>query len=220
MPHNLQLIKNTSLLKPLPDQDILTNLQNATFKIVSYKKNSVLHFQGEPCRKLEVILSGQVAVERIDESGNLLTIAQFYSDDLLGGNLLFSKNPYYPLTVTTQSPSTLLEINKDVLFQLLYGNADFLRTYLEFVSDHTFILGDKIKRYVNRTIRESIMGYLKHECQKQNSNRIKLEMTKKAFAEKIGVQRTSLSRELAKMKKEGLILSDRDSITLLRDSTK
>ncbi|HPE16011.1 MAG TPA: helix-turn-helix domain-containing protein, partial [Oscillospiraceae bacterium] len=40
-------------------------------------------------------------------------------------------------------------------------------------------------------------------------------MTKKALAERIGVQRTSLSRELAKMRDDGLIKFDIDSIELL-----
>lgn len=210
------LIKKAVLLNPLSEEDIQTNLDNGRFRVVSYKKNSVVHFDGEPCRKLEIILSGKVAVQRIDESGNLLTISDFYNDDILGGNLLFSRNPHYPMTVTTLSATVILEIDKDVLFELFCHNCAFLRTYLEFVSDHAYILGDKIKHYVNKTIRESITSYLKHESKKQNSNHIKLIITKKALAEKIGVQRTSLSRELAKMKKDGLILFDTDSVTLLK----
>ena len=50
---------------------------------------------------------------------------------------------------------------------------------------------------------------------KQNSNIIKLNMTKKALAERIGVQRTSLSRELAKMREDGLIEFTPVSISLL-----
>ena len=60
------------------------------------------------------------------------------------------------------------------------------------------------------------MNYLNYESKKQNSNCIKLNITKKAIAEKIGVQRTSLSRELAKMRKDGLIQFDSDMITLLK----
>ena len=186
------------------------------FKVTSYKKSSVVHFDGETCNKLEIILSGKVVVDRIDESGNLLTISEFYNDDILGGNLLFSKNPYYPMTISTQLPTNILEIEREVLFELLCNNPIFLRTYLELTSDRAFILGDKIKHYINKTIRESIMSYLNYESKKQNSNHIKLNTTKKALAEKIGVQRTSLSRELAKMREDGLILFDTDSITLLK----
>ena len=215
MNKNIDLIKSTVLTKFLSDEDILTNLESGKFKVTSYKKSSVVHFDGETCNKLEIILSGKVVVDRIGESGNLLTISEFYNDDILGGNLLFSKNPCYPMTVLTQLPTDILEIDRETLFELFCNNPIFLRTYLELTSDRAFILGDKIKHYINKTIRESIMSYLNYESKKQNSNHIKLNTTKKALAEKIGVQRTSLSRELAKMREDGLILFDSDSITLL-----
>lgn len=216
MYRNINLIRKITLLNSLSDKDILASLKNGKFKIVSYKKNSVIHFDGELCRKLEIILSGKVVVNRIDESGNLLTISEFYSNDILGGNLLFSKNPYYPMTISTQLSTEILEIDREMLFELFCHNPRFLQNYLGLISDHAFILGDKIKHYVNKTIRESIMNYLNYESKKQNSNQIKLDITKKALAEKIGIQRTSLSRELAKMRKDGLIIFDRDSITLLK----
>ncbi|QHA01042.1 Crp/Fnr family transcriptional regulator [Dehalobacter restrictus] len=216
MTKNINLIRSTTLIKFLSGDDILTNLKSGKFKVTSYKKSSVVHFDGETCSKLEIILSGRVAVDRIDESGNLLTISEFYNDDILGGNLLFSKYPYYPMTVLTQLPTDILEIDREALFELFCNNPVFLRTYLELTSDRAFILGNKIKHYINKTIRESIMNYLNYESKIQNSNHIKLNTTKKSLAEKIGVQRTSLSRELAKMREDGLILFDTDSITLLK----
>ena len=216
MTKNINLIRSTTLIKSLSGEDILTNLKSGKFKVTSYKKSSVVHFDGERCSKLEIILSGKVVVDRIGESGNLLTISEFYNDDILGGNLLFSKYPYYPMTVLTQLPTDILEIDRETLFELFCNNPIFLRTYLELTSDRAFILGNKIKHYINKTIRESIMNYLNYESKIQNSNRIKLNTTKKSLAEKIGVQRTSLSRELEKMRDDGLILLDTDSITLLK----
>ena len=213
---NIDLIRNTTLIKSLSYGDVNTNRINGKLKIVSYKQNSVIHFDRELCSTLEIIISGKVVIDRIEESGNLLTISEFYKDDILGGNLLFSKNPYYPMTVSTQLSTDILEIDKEVLFELFCNNPVFLRTYLELTSDRAFILGDKIKHYVNKTIRESIMNYLNYESKKQKSNHIKLNITKKALAERIGVQRTSLSRELAKMRKDGLIVFDRNSITILK----
>ena len=211
----LIIMGETDLLKSLSKEQISAYLIDGSFKIAAYGKNSVIHFEGEICSKLDIILSGKVVVERIDQSGGLMTVAEFYGNDILGGNLLFSKNPHYPMTITAQQPAVILEINKERLFQLFSDNHQFLRTYLELVSDHAFILGDKIKHYVNRTIRESIINFLKYESKMQNTNRIKLNMTKKALAEKIGIQRTSLSRELAKMRNDGLIVYDSQSIELL-----
>lgn len=208
-------MKKTVLLRSLSADEIKTCLTEGSFKTTVYGKNNIVHFDGELCSKLEIILSGRVVVERIDESGNLMTVAEFLSDDILGGNLLFSKNPHYPMTITAKQPSAILEINRDRLFQLFSDNHVFLKSYLEFVSDHATILGDRIKHYVNRTIRESVISFLNYERKKQKSNIIILNISKKALAEKIGVQRTSLSRELAKMRDEGLINFNSDYMELL-----
>ena len=216
----LELIRQIDLIKSIEPQEIDLYLTEGSCKITQYGKNNIVHFVGEVCSKLEIILSGKVVIERIDESGNLMTIAEFFNGDVLGGNLMFSKNPYYPMTVTAKEATLILEINKDRLFSLFSDNHEFLKSYLEYVSDHTVILGDRIKHYVNRTLRESIVSYLNYECKKQNSNIIKLSMTIKALAERIGVQRTSLSRELAKMREDGLIEFTPVSISLLHKSIK
>ncbi len=215
MKKNMELMGQIDLMKSITPQEIESYLIEGSCKITQYKKNNIVHFVGEVCSKLEIILSGKVVIERIDESGNLMTIAEFLGGDVLGGNLMFSKNPYYPMTVTAKEATLILEINKDRLFRLFSDNHEFLSSYLEYVSDHTVILGDRIKHYVNRTIRESIISYLNFEAKKQNSSIIKLSMTKKALAERIGVQRTSLSRELAKMREDGLIEFTPVSISLL-----
>ena len=213
----LELMRQIDLIKSIKPEEIESYLSEGSCKITQYGKNNIVHFVGEVCSKFEIILSGKVVIERIDESGNLMTIAEFYGGDVLGGNLMFSKNPYYPMTVTSKDATLILEINKNRLFSLFSDNHEFLKSYLEYVSDHTVILGDRIKHYVNRTIRESILSYLDYECKKQNSNIIKLNLTKKALAERIGVQRTSLSRELAKMREDGLIEFTPVSISLLHN---
>ncbi|TAH74716.1 MAG: Crp/Fnr family transcriptional regulator [Anaerolineaceae bacterium] len=215
MQHNIEQIKDLTLLNSLSDEVITSNIKNKKFKLTSYKKNSIIHFDGERCTKLEIILSGKVVIDSIDEDGNLLTISNFYNNDILGGNLVFSRNPYYPMTISAQLASDILEIEKDVLFDLFGDNPNFLYTYLELISDNAFILSEKIKHYINKTLREKIMSYLDYKSKNQNSDHIKLRITKKALAEKLGVARTSLSRELAKMRDEGIITFDRDSITLL-----
>lgn len=66
-----------------------------------------------------------------------------------------------------------------------------------------------------KSIRQCIIDFLIYESYMQKSKTIKLEMTKKDLAEKFGIQRSSLSRELNKMRKEGLIEYDAHSITLI-----
>jgi CRP/FNR family transcriptional regulator, dissimilatory nitrate respiration regulator len=209
------ILQNSTLLSTIPWNDLAHYINTKAFNLLTYEKNRILHFDGDPCHFLEIILTGNIIVERIDEPGNLMTISVFFPDDMLGGNLIFSKNPAYPMTVRALTEVTLLQINQSLLFDLCSTNTHFLRLFLQTVSDHALLLGDKIKHTLNRTIRESITAYLKQEYHLQHTLTIQLNTTKKALADRIGVQRTSLSRELQKMKQEGLILVDTLSITIL-----
>ena len=210
-----KLLNNITLLKDVDKDFIKDCFKTGQFRVSKYNKNTIVHIENDKCEKFEIILAGRVVVERLDESGGILTVAEFYENDVLGGNLLFSRNPHYPMTITTKQKTIVLEITKDIILKLCSCNNEFLKKFLEYVSDHTTMLSFKIKQHMNKTIRESLLIYLEHERINQNTNKIRLKMTKKELAEKIGVQRTSLSRELAKMKKDGIIDFDADSITVL-----
>lgn len=203
------------LLRAIPKDQLNEYLENQSMQIKVFSKTEVIHFEADPCIGVEIILEGQVVVEHIDESGYLMTITAFNPDEILGANLVFSKNPFYPMTVTCKTEATLLLIQKELLFTLCSTIPDFLMLFLAYISDHTLLLGHKIKHNVNRSIRESLLAFLKNEYHKQNTYSILLPMTKKALADQIGVQRTSLSRELQKMKNEGLISLGIHSIIIL-----
>jgi len=215
MKSSVPRIFTATLLQELDPEDIQKYLKDNRFMIRTYAKDAVIHFEDEPCLQLEVIVSGEIAVERIDESGKLLTVAEFLANDILGGNIIFSHTLRYPMTITAKQTSVILGIDKELLFELFCANPAFLRRYLEYISDHSTVLSFKIRNDVNRTIKESVLRFLERERKKQNTNRIMLGMTKKALADRMGVQRTSLSRELAKMKKDGIVDFDADSITIL-----
>ena len=167
---------------------------------------------------MEIILTGEVLIERTDASGNLMTVAHCYRDDLLGGNLLFSKNPHYPMALMAAQDTVLLTIDKNLLFELLSQCPPFLQIYLELSSDRANVLGNQIRQYVNQPIRVSLIHYIQQEYGRQKSNPIRLNISKKMLAEKLGVQRTSISRELAKMRQESLVIYDKYSITVLDEN--
>ncbi len=208
-----------SLLKTIPESYWEQNLNhNNQIETKNYAQGEIIHFDGDNCTSIDIILSGQVFIERIDDAGNLMRITEFYPDDVLGGNLLFSKNPCYPMMVTAKTEVTLLSITKNLVFNFCATNKEFLKVYLEYISDHSLLLGDKLKHYVNRSIRESVIAYLKSEYNVQKNQTLQLRLSKKELADRMGVQRTSLSRELQKMKNEGLVEYDKSSISILDQS--
>jgi CRP-like cAMP-binding protein len=166
---------------------------------------SIIHFPEEECLQVELILEGKVVIERYDFEGRNLRVAQLNKGSIIGGNLLFSRNPRYMLQVLALTETRLLVLTKENLLNLISQKTEFLQRYLEFMSDNAFLLGNKLNNFAKKTIRESLMIYLLDEKRKQQSNNIILPNSKKDIATFIGVQRTSVSRELAKMRNEGLI---------------
>lgn len=210
----LNILKLTGLFDGFTTAQLLDLFKTNQYTITQYKKGSIVHFESEACNSWDIILKGEVIVQKIDEKGNVLTVTEFRVGDTIGGNLLFSKYPYYPMSVLAKSDTDILHINKSFVLMLCQISQDFLMQFLTCISDKTFILTSKIKSISMKSIRECIIEFLNYEYYSQKNKEIKLHMTKKELAERLGIQRTSLSRELNKMKKDGLVDYDARSITI------
>ena len=173
-----------------------------------------MHLQNEKCDNLDIILSGTVSVQKIDSAGDMLTICNFMAGDIMGENLLFSHRNSYPVTAIAKYDTEILQIKKDLILMLCQNNINFLNSFLQSISDKTLILTDKIKTLTLKTIRQCIIEFLLYEYHLQKCTTIKLNYSKKELAEKIGVQRPSLFRELNKMRKDGLLTYDSRSIII------
>lgn len=211
----MPLLKKIDLFKNIPFEDINHLLTKDLYDIKNYRKNSVIYFQNEKCTSFDIIFKGTILVQGIDSKGNVLTISDFTVGDVLGENLLFSHRNYYPMTVLTKTDATILHLKKDLILKLCQIDINFLNNFLKSICDKTLILTDKIKSLSMKTIRQCITDFLIYESYSQNSKIVKLELTKKELAEKFGIQRPSLSRELNKMRRAGLIEYDAHSITII-----
>lgn len=206
------IIKLNPLFRSLSSDELTELFNTSNFKAANYKKGSIIHFQNEKPRFLDVILSGTVLAQSIDEEGNVLTVSELTKGELIGLNLLFSQKSHYPLMIIAKTATEVLHLEKTIIPELCMKNKAFLLLILEYLSDRSVFLTDKIKMMSGKSIRQMLLEFLTYEHYSQKSTRIKLPLTKKEMAEKFGVQRTSLSRELQKMRDEGLIEFDRNYI--------
>ncbi len=211
----IPLLQKINLFKDLSFKEIDHLFTKDLYEIKNYKKNAIIYFQNEKCIRFDIILKGTILVQEIDLKGNALTISDFTVGDVIGGNLLFSHKNFYPMTVLAKTDATILHIKKELVLKFCQNNIIFLVNFLESISDKTLILTDKIKALSMKTIRQCIIDFLIYESYSQNSSVVKLEFTKKELAEKFGIQRPSLSRELNKMRRDGLIDYDAHSITII-----
>ncbi len=210
----LQIISHTDLFSSFYGDQLAKLFKGALYHVSEHNKNSIVYMQNERCNTMDVILKGELAVQRIDENGRVLTISSFFAGDVIGGNLLFAQRNIFPMTITCKSHSEILHIDKELVIKLCQANKEFLTKFLRSISDKALILTDKINFISMKTIRQRIIDFLVFEYFYQKNPVIHLKTSKKELAERFGVRRPSLSRELAKMRSEGLIEFDAKTITI------
>lgn len=211
----IDLLKMTELFKSIPDKTIAELLEQQTKRTRQYNKGQLIHIESEKCINLEIILKGSVKVQKNDENGNILTIVEFEALDDIGGNLLFGDQNSYLMNVVAKTDCEIFNIHYDNIIDLCQKNRDFLLAFLKTISTKANVLGRTIKKISHKSIRDKITDYIKYEMAIQNKKTIKLTCSKTELAERFGIQRTSLSRELQKMKNEGIIEYNKDTIKII-----
>ncbi|WP_163192737.1 Crp/Fnr family transcriptional regulator [Clostridium thermarum] len=210
----VDLIK-TPLFRDFKQEELMEFFASCDYSITSYGKDDIIFIEDETCSNLSIVLEGMVEIQKIDPSGKVLTVAQFERGDTFGENLIFGDKNLYPMTVVSKSKSTVLHIPKASVVVLCQKNTTFLYQLLRTLSNRAVNLSSKLKQVTLKTIRQKICEFLFNQHQKTGKVLIKLGMSKREWADKMGVQRPSLSRELIKMKEEGIIDYDKDTIMIL-----
>lgn len=210
----IDIIKNATLFNSFTNENLDMLFSKIPYKVENYSKGDVILAEDDTCNTLNLILEGTVEIQKNDSSGKILSIAEFTIGDIFGEMLIFADKNSSPINAISKTKSTVLHINKTSVISLCQQNESFLNEYLRIISNKAMILNLKLKEVTLKTIRQKISEYLMQRYEEQHSLVIKLNMTKKDWADKIGVQRPSLSRELIKMKEEGIIHFNKNIITI------
>lgn len=180
----------------------------------SYNKGQIIYLEGDSCESADFIAGGSLHVKRHDIEGRTFMIERFTTGDMIGANLLFSSDAVYPMTIIAESDCTIISIEKRQILDWCQGSTAFLESYLNEISDKTKVLVRAVKKISTGTLRENLMVYFEELTESQLGTdevgdkavkRIRLPITKKELAERYGVARTSLSRELKRMEDDGII---------------
>lgn len=171
----------------------------------SFQKNSVLYAPGDQATMLYIILSGCVIIQHYHYDGQLITLTELTHGQTIGGNRMFSSDPIFPMTITAKSDVEVIKLSKDEVMHLCQTNHDFLELLLRDVADKSDLLSKRFKNLSFMTIEDKVQHYLKHLYTLQKRDNLELPFSKKEWAEKMGVSRTSLSRVLQKIQENGSI---------------
>lgn len=211
----ISIISSSSLFKTLKQDRIIEIFNNFRYTLVEYLKSAIIASEEDECNSLGILLQGRIEIQKIYPSGRMATLATFSPGDTFGEALVFSKSMLYPSTITTIEPVKVLFINRTCILHICSRYPEVLSGFMELLSNRILMLSKKLTELSYDTIRQKICIFLLEENKKQKSKRIKPFISRKRMAEHMGIQRPSLSRELAKMRNEGLISFDREHITII-----
>lgn len=204
---NILNIDENSLKKCIAKNSVL---------IKNYQKGSTIYSQHEKCKTLDVILGGKLIAYSLAQNGSAVNLFEFKEKSIIGANLLFADNNSYPLNIYSVTCCRILHITKSVVEEFLH-DYNFVLKYIKSLSINSQGMNQKITMLMQKTLRENILDYLKQQSVFQNSDTIILPISKKEFADYLGVQRPSLFRELKRLKNEGVIEVNNHEIKLIRE---
>ena len=207
-------LKKCLLFKQLTESEIIDTLSSIDYKINDYTKNQIIAFEEDVLSNIGIIINGHVEIQKIYPSAKTIVIAKMTTGDVFGEVIIFSNTEFYPATIVSSTNSKILFISKSNILKICKTNITFLENLMSLLSNKILSLNNKLTLLSHKTIRAKISTFLLSEYQKQHSLTIKLHSSKRQISEQMGVTRPSLSRELIKMKQEGLIDYDKKTITI------
>lgn len=215
MEDSIKSLKTCVLFKNVEDKDIIDLLEDITYIVKKYEQGNVIALEGDPCNSISVILEGNIEIHKPFPSGKVVTINHFEAGDIFAESLVFSKKRSYPANVISTTNSTILFIQRDQLVNLMSKNLNVMENFAGVLSSRIHMLNDRITSLSLETTRKKIVNIILLEYGRQKSHYITLPYSRKKMAELLNIPRPSLSRELIKMKDDGLIDFYKNRIKIL-----
>lgn len=186
-------------------------------KVEKYPSNFTIAIETDVSENIGIILNGRILVKAYTLGGNNFTLNTLETGQIFGDILMFSDiSNTFPGSLITQSETSVAYIPNKVFQKCLQSDPVLLENFLRIFSNKAYEMNYKSKLLSQDSVRDKILYYLYYQKKIQKTNVIKLGKTKEELANQLFVQRPSLSRELGRMKSEGLIDYDLKTITILK----
>lgn len=181
-------------------------MENILFYEKEYEKGEIILHSGDVVNRIGIVINGSVNIERVDIEGRRSIISNVARLGIFGESYALSKAKLMVDAVASLD-SDILFIDVDILerereMSWAYKLRDAM---LRVSAEKNIILSNRIFCTSAKTIREKVDTYLSFESIKNNSNDFFIPFDREELADYLSVDRTALSKELGRMKREGLI---------------
>lgn len=183
----------------------------------SYKSRDViLSFDGNQ-RTIGVLCEGKAALHRVDREGNESLIELIAENGLFGEALAFSEGIAEDIMAVALTDCSVLFIDYEHITKrcenACLSHSTLVENLFRMIANKSLTLGERIEVLTQRTIREKLVRFFELYAIREKSNRFTLPFTVQGLAEYICADRSATSRELSRMRREGLVeLSRREVV--------
>lgn len=210
---------NIGLFRGIPEAELVGILSCFGVRDRAFKARQVILREGDPMESVGIVLWGEVQVSRTldadlpeagrTEAGERVILANFGQGEVFAESLACAETRKSPVTVTATRDSAVLFLPFNKLVhscaRTCSGHSRLIANMLALLAEKNLALGDKIEILAKRSIRSKVMAYLSRECRLARSRSFSIPFSRNALADYLCVDRSALSRELGKMRDEGIL---------------
>lgn len=212
--NNFEIIKECPIFKDFSIDEIIEIFSVVSFYEKNYKKNDIILAENTKIEYFGIITNGKIALSNFDYFGNRNILNVFEKEDSFA-EALVSLEIQIPHEVISLTDSSIVWIEYKSLSKSLYYQK-ILNNLLNIISTKNLILNKKLQILSKRTTREKILEYLATQKKLLSiDSNFEINLNRNEMADYLALDRSNLSRELGKLKKEGIIDFKKNKFKLL-----
>lgn len=216
---NIALAERAALFEGIRPEELEPMLRCIGASAMSFERGKTLLEQGDPVKSFGLVLSGSAHVVAMDDSGNCPIIENIEPGDVFALTLACTQASESPVSVIAAAPCSVLFFEHA---RLMRPCSNACRAHLLLMANLTSLLAQKTlalnRRLViatRRTVREKLMTYLAFQKKAAGSASFSIPFDRQGLANYLGVDRSALSAQIGKLKREGVIACRKSQFHLL-----
>ena len=215
----LPVLQKSPLFFGVGKEDILPMLEclNGTLRICP--KGSVVFAEGDRPTHLGVVLEGEVRITRTDYYGNRSIVAAVKASQVFGETFACAEVQSLPVDVITAADSILLMMNVRRIISTCCNACTFhnriIYNLMKQTAAKNLMFHRKLEITSKRTTRDKLMTYLHITAKEQGSSSFTIPYDRQELADYLEVDRSGLSAEIGKLRREGILTAEKNRFTLL-----
>lgn len=214
------ILSHTVLFNNIDSDSINTMLNCLKPKVYEYQKNEYITLEDDIFEGLGIVLIGEANITKENALGNRILMDQLKQGDIFGEMIAFSDRNTWPVSICATKTTTVIFLPPDKITgsctNMCISHKELIFNMLKIVTNKGLILNKRLEYLCIKNVREKISKYLLEYYNLLGKNKFKISVNRNELADFLNVTRPSLSREMCRMRDEGIIDFDKSSF-LLKD---